>query len=60
MHLANNSSPTMPLPACARLAAVCAAIAGKEVTCPAAVQRTCPTLAAIRRATAPAAEHSAP
>ena len=49
MNPANDSSSTMPLPACARLAAVCAAIDGKEVTCPAAIQRSCPTLAAIRR-----------
>jgi hypothetical protein len=50
MSLGNDSSPMMPLPACARLAAVCAAIEGKDVTCPAAIRRTCPTLAAIRRA----------
>ena len=59
MNFVNPSSPVVPLPACARLAAVCAAIEGKEVTCPAAMQRTCPTLAALRRLTAPVAEHSA-
>ena len=55
MNLVNPTSPAIPLPACARLSAVCAAIEGREVTCPAAVQRTCPTLAAIRRVTAPIA-----
>ena len=59
MNFANPSSPSSRCPACARLAAVCAAVEGKEVTCPAAMQRSCPTLAAIRRLTAPAAEHSA-
>jgi hypothetical protein len=55
MNLVNPTSPAIPLPACARLAAVCAAIENREVTCPAAMQRTCPTLAAIRRVTAPVA-----
>lgn len=41
----------IPAPACARLAAVCAAAEGKEVSCPSAMQRICPTLAAIRRMT---------
>ena len=39
MNLANTSNPAVLLPACARLAAVCAAIEGREVTCPAAMQR---------------------
>jgi hypothetical protein len=39
---------TSPIPPCARLAAICAAIDGREVTCPAAMQRTCATLAALR------------
>lgn len=47
-----NTTLRIPAPACARLAAVCAAAEGKEVTCPSAMQRTCPTLAAIRRMTA--------
>jgi hypothetical protein len=47
------------LPARARLAAVCAAIEGREVTCPAAMRRACPTLAAIRRMTTPVFELSA-
>jgi hypothetical protein len=58
MNLVNPRGPAIPLPACARLAAVCAAIEGRDVTCPAAMQRTCPTLAALRRLT-PVAEHSA-
>ena len=59
MSFVNPGSQFVPLPACARLAAVCAAVEGKQVTCPAAMQRSCPTLAALRRLTAPAAEHSA-
>jgi hypothetical protein len=39
MNFVNTSSPAVLLPACARLAAVCAAIEGREVTCPAAMQR---------------------
>ena len=39
MNFANTSSPAVLLPACARLAAVCAAIEGREVTCPAAMRR---------------------
>ena len=42
---------TAPIPPCARLAAVCAAIDGRAVTCPAAMQRRCATLAALRRIT---------
>lgn len=38
-----------PIPPCARLAAVCAALEGREVACPAAMQRSCATLAALRR-----------
>ena len=60
MNLVNTSGPAIRCPACARLAAVCAAVEGKEVTCPAAMQRTCPTLAAIRRIVAPVGELSAP
>ena len=45
MNFVNTSSPAILLPACAQLAAVCAAIEGREVTCP--------TLAAIRRMTIP-------
>jgi hypothetical protein len=60
MNLVNITSPAVPLPACTRLATVCAAIEGREVTCPAAMQRTCPTLAAIRHMMGPVAEHSAP
>ena len=56
MNLVNSSSMMVPLPGCARLAAVCAAVEGREVTCPAAMQRSCPTLAAIRRLAQPAAE----
>jgi hypothetical protein len=56
---AATSITTPPLPACARLEAVCAALDGKEVTCPAAMQRACPTLAAIRRLTVPAMESPA-
>ncbi|MFQ8432031.1 hypothetical protein [Amaricoccus sp. W119] len=37
-----------PVPPCARLAAICAAIDGREVTCPATARRTCATLAALR------------
>ncbi len=40
-----------PIPPCARLAAVCAAIDGRAVTCPATMQRSCATLAALRRIT---------
>lgn len=54
-----NTALRAPLPACARLSAVCAAIEGRDVTCPAAMQRTCPTLAAIRRMTAPETDSSA-
>jgi hypothetical protein len=60
MNFVNAGSQHVPLPACARLAEVCAALEGKEVTCPAAMQRSCPTLGAIRRLTAPAAERPAP
>ncbi|HVL21595.1 MAG TPA: hypothetical protein VM422_11540 [Amaricoccus sp.] len=49
---------TMPTPAatalippCARLAAICAAVDGRTATCPAAMQRRCATLAALRRIT---------
>jgi len=59
MNFVNTSSPAVLLPACARLAAVCAAIEGREVTCPAAMRRVCPTLAAIRRMTTPVFELSA-
>ncbi len=48
-----------PIPPCARLAAVCAAIEGRAVTCPAATQRTCATLAALRRSTPVEQESSA-
>jgi hypothetical protein len=60
MNLVNITGLAVPLPACARRATVCAAIEGREVPCPAAMQRTCPTLAAIRHMMAPVAEHSAP
>ena len=53
MNFANTSSPAVLLPACARLAAVCAAIEGREVTCPAAMRRARPTPAALRRMTTP-------
>ena len=36
-----------------------AAIDGKEVTCPAAIQRSCPSLAAIRRMASAAARPAA-
>lgn len=49
MNLAKHDNPAMPVPACAGSATGCAAIGGREVTCPAAIQRTCQTLAAIRR-----------
>ena len=39
MNFANTSSPAVLLPACARLAAVCAAIEGREVNCPATARR---------------------
>jgi hypothetical protein len=51
MNFASTSSPTVLLPACARLATVCAAIEDREVTYPATMQRTRPTPAAIRRMT---------
>jgi hypothetical protein len=47
---------TAPIPSCARLAEVCAALEGREVTCPAALQRSCATLAALRRIARPAGE----
>jgi hypothetical protein len=50
---AATSIRTAPLPACARLAAVCAALDGREATCAAALQRACPALAAIRRPAVP-------
>ena len=50
------ATTTAPIPPCARLAAVCAAVEGREVTCPAAMQRICATLAALRRMTLPARE----
>ncbi len=59
MNFASTSSPAVLLPACARLATVCAAIEGREVTCPAAMRRARPTLAAIRRMTTPVFELSA-
>ena len=49
MNFANTSSLAVLLPACARLAAVCAAIEGREVTCPAAMRRARPTPAAVER-----------
>jgi hypothetical protein len=42
MNFANTSSPAVLLPACARLAAVCAAIEGREVNCPAAMRHARP------------------
>jgi hypothetical protein len=48
-----------PIPPCARLAAVCAAIEGRTVTCPAAMQRSCATLAALLRITGTEQERSA-
>jgi hypothetical protein len=42
MNFVNTSSPAILLPACARLAAVCAAIERREVTCPAAMRRARP------------------
>jgi hypothetical protein len=47
-----------PIPTCARLAEVCAALDGREVSCPAARQRSCATLAALRRIVRPAGERS--
>jgi hypothetical protein len=46
MNFANTSSPAVLLP-------VCAAIEGREVTCPAAMQHGRPTPAALRRMTTP-------
>jgi hypothetical protein len=45
------TATTAPIPPCARLAAICAAIEGRPATCPAATQRGCATLAALRRIT---------
>jgi hypothetical protein len=59
MSFVNPGSQFVPLPRCARLAAVCAALEGKSVTCPAAMQRSCATLAALRRPTLSATEHPA-
>ena len=56
MSFVNPGSQFVAVPACARLAAVCAAIEGRDVPCPAAMQRSCPTLAALRRMATPAAE----
>ena len=53
MNFANTSSPAVLLPACARLAAVCATIEGREVTWFAAMQHARPAPAALRRMTIP-------
>jgi hypothetical protein len=53
------ATTTAPIPPCARLAAVCAAIEGRTVSCPAAMQRSCATLAALRRITGTKQEHPA-
>jgi len=60
MSFVNPGSQFVAVPACAHLAAVCPAVEGKDVPCPAAMQRSCPTLGALRRMAAPAGEHSAP
>ena len=44
----NPAGTTTPIPPCARLAAFCAAINGRAITCPAAIQRKCATLATLR------------
>ena len=59
MILPSLGGTTAPVPPCARLAAICAAIDGREVTCPAAARRTCATLATLRRITRPEKEPSA-
>ena len=46
-----SGSAATPIPPCARLAAVCAAVEGRAITCPAAMKQTCTTLAALRRMT---------
>ena len=53
MNLANTSSLAVLLPACARLAAVYAAIEGREVTCPTAMRHPHPIPDALRRMTIP-------
>ena len=53
------ATTTAPIPPCARLAAICAAIDGRASACPAAMERTCATLATLRRITQPAEERSA-
>ena len=53
MNFANTSSLAVLLSACARLAAVCAAIEGREVNCPAAMRHARPPPAALRRMTIP-------
>ena len=59
MTMPTLGGTTAPFPPCARLAAVCAAIDGREVTCPAAARRTCATLATLRRIIRPEQDPSA-
>ena len=47
MNFANTSSLAVLLPACARLAAVCATIEGREVACPAAIRRMTTPVSAL-------------
>jgi hypothetical protein len=54
MNSVKDGGATILQPPCARLAAVCAATEGREVTCPASMQRSCATLATLRRMTASA------
>ncbi len=58
MNLQTSGGSTTPIPTCARLASICAAVNGREITCPAAMQRTCVTLAALRRMSEPDGERS--
>lgn len=44
-----TTTTRIPAPACARLAAACAAADGDQITCPSARGGTCPTLSAVRR-----------
>jgi hypothetical protein len=59
MTLPTPHGTTTPIPPCARLAAICPAIEGRAIACPAAMQRSCATLATLRRMTWPAEERSA-
>jgi hypothetical protein len=49
MTMPTLAPATVPIPPCARLASVCAAIEGRAVTCPAATRLRCATLAALYR-----------